>query len=73
MTAVPVQSVLALAPPVVVRYCCEQLLSGVTTIEACLEPASRLSRIMTPALDQASLRVRLSTFAVIEPLPLRVL
>jgi hypothetical protein len=62
-------TLLAAAPLVTLRYCNEQLLSGVTTTDACLEPASRVSRIMTPAFVQPSLRVRLSTRTVIEPLP----
>ena len=37
------------------------------------EPASRLSRIITPALAQALVLTRLSTLTVIEPLPLSCL
>jgi len=69
----PVASVLVLAPSVSMRRWNETPLDGVTTTIACLEPGARLSRIITPALAQPSLRNTLSMRAMIDPSPLRLL
>ena len=58
-------------------YSCSSLTYTATGLPAGatyrINPASYGDFLWTPAFDQASLRVRLSTFAVIEPLPLSCL
>ena len=59
-------------PPAVARYCKRKPLLGVTIVMACRELAARLSRIITPALDQTFAFVCEATRAVIVALPLRL-
>ena len=44
-------------------------MAGVTHAKACFEPASSVSRIITPALAQPFVFSTLSTLAIIEPEP----
>src|SRR5258708_5830016 len=56
-------------PPVEGRHCSATPLADETSMSACAEPGSSVSRIITPAFDHALAAVTLATRAVIEPSP----
>ena len=60
-----------LVPPVEGRRWKDAPFAGVMTVIACLEPASRVSRSITPALAQALVFSMEATRATIWPSPVR--
>ena len=65
----PVIGVDVETPPVARRRWKATPLPGVTKIEACVDPAPRVSRIMTPDLAQGSVFCWVATRATIVPSP----
>src|ERR1700704_1617515 len=66
----PVDPPVLTAPPFLVgRHCIAAPLAADTSIKACADPGSSVSRIMTPAFDQLSACWTLTTRAWIEPSP----
>src|ERR1017187_995931 len=66
----PVVLLLVVVPPVLERVCQVTPLLGVTAIKAFAALAFRLSRIMTPALDQGSMFCTAATRAMMVQFPL---
>ena len=71
--AIPVWFVVKLVPSAAVRPSEATPFSGVTQAKACFEPASSVSRIITPAFAHAFVFRTLLIRATIEPAPVSVL
>src|SRR5262245_55556348 len=70
--AIPLLNVCELVPPVLVRRRNSTPLDALTIIIACLDPAVKLSRIMTPAFAHGLLFPTSITLALISQGPLAV-